>query len=122
MSAVSEVPGISTQALIQERGMDLDVLRGGHPHPHPPRYGGLPAEYLPVDKVSPPAHGLSNEQAHDPQVRESAEGELLPPAEDLQYEKCDNDRPVDSQPAIPDSSHLSEVQTAVRPAEKVQIK
>ena len=62
------------QALVEEGGMDLDVLRGGGPQPHPPGQVGLPAEGLAVDEIPPTPYSLSDEQAHASQVREGAEG------------------------------------------------
>ena len=109
------------QALVEEGGMDLDVLRGGGPQPHPPGQVGLPAEGLAVDEIPPTPYSLSDEQAHASQVREGPEGQLLDLAEDHQHEKGHDHRPVDGQSPVPDPQHGHPVQSAVGPPVQVQI-
>ena len=112
-----EVP----QALVQESGVDLDVLGGGGPKPHPPGQGGLPAEGLPVHEVAPAAHGLSDEETHDPQVRKGPGDDLLPFAEEDQHDKGRDHRPVDGHAAVPDPQHGGVIQRAVGAAVAIQI-
>ena len=83
------------QALIEKRGMDLDILRGAGPQAHPPGQRGLGAEGLPIDEVGPAADALAQQQAHHRQVRHGAHLDLLVPGVEKCHDGPGNHRAVD---------------------------
>ena len=109
------------KALVEERGMDLHVLGGADPHPHPPGQVRQAAEGLPVDEVGPAADDLAQEQADDGQVRHGAEGDLFQPGEDEGRQRPGDHGAVDGDAAVPDGGDPAPVQGAGGVPVEVQV-
>ena len=114
----NEVP----QALVEEGGVDLHILRGAGPHPHPPGQVRQTAEGLPVDEVGPAADDLAQQQAHDRQVRQSAERNVFAAGEEEGDQGSGDDGAVDGDAAIPDGDDPAPVQGSAGVPVEVQIK
>ena len=112
-----EVP----QALVKEGGMDLHVLAGAGPHPHPPGQVRRPAESLPVDEVGPAADDLAQKQAHDAEVRHGPQLDLFPAGEEEGHQRPGDDGAVDGDAPVPDGHDPAPVQAAGLVPVEVQV-
>ena len=101
--------------------MDLHILVGAGPHPHPPGQVRQAAEGLPVDEVGPAADDLAQEKPHDRQVRHGAEGDFFKPGEEEGGQGPGDDGAVDSDAAVPDGDDPAPVQGAIGVPVEVQI-
>ena len=102
--------------------MDLDVLIGADPQPHPPGQVRQSAEGLPVDEIGPAADDLAQQQPHDAKIRQGPQFQLLAPGVEEGQQGPGDHRAVDSKASVPDGDHAAPVQAALRRAVEIQVK